>query len=64
MASLKVLDPENGQVESLLGTGLSADKQGAIIDRVAQRLIHMNTIADENRSPTFTFFGNPDFLFE
>jgi hypothetical protein len=64
MAGLKALDPENGQEESLLGTGLGPDKQGAIVDRVAQRLLHMNTVADENRSPTFTFFGNPDFFFE
>lgn len=64
MAGLKALDPENGQVESLLGTGLGPDKQGAIVDRVAQRLLHMNSVADENRSPTFTFFGNPDFFFE
>jgi hypothetical protein len=64
MAGLTALDPENGQEESLLGTGLGPDKQGAIVDRVAQKLLHMNTLADENRSPTFTFFGNPDFFFE
>src|SRR5215472_7416326 len=23
----------------------------------------MNAVADENRSPTFTFFGNPNFFF-
>jgi hypothetical protein len=27
--------------------------------RGSQRLLHMNTVADANRSPTFTFFGNP-----
>jgi hypothetical protein len=27
-------------------------------------LLHMNTIADTSRSPTFTFFGNPNFFFQ
>ena len=64
MASLSAVNPHTGLSESLLGTGLGADLQGAMVDSVGQKLLHMNTTADANRSPTFTFFGNPDFFFE
>ncbi len=64
MAGLSAVNPHNGNSESLLGTGLGPNLQGAIVDSVAQRLLHMDTQADPNRSPTFTFFGNPNFFFE
>jgi hypothetical protein len=34
-----------------------------MVDAVGQKLLHMNSTADSNRSPTFTFFGNPNFFF-
>jgi len=64
MAGLSAVNPHTGLSESLLGTGLGAELQGAIVDPVAQHLIHMNTTADAAREPTFTFFGNPNFFFE
>jgi hypothetical protein len=64
MAGLSVVNPHTGLSESLLGTGLGPDLQGAIVDPAAMQLLHMNTIADPNREPTFTFFGNPNFFFE
>src|ERR1700751_89249 len=64
MAALSAFNPHTGQNESLLGTGLGPDLQGALVDPVAQKLLHMNTVADSAREPTFTFFGNPNFFFE
>ncbi len=64
MAGLSVVNPHTGLSESLLGTGLGPDLQGAIVDPAAMQLLHMNTVADPNREPTFTFFGNPNFFFE
>jgi hypothetical protein len=64
MAGLSAVNPHTGLSESLLGTGLGPDLQGAIVDPVAMQLLHMNTAADPNREPTFTFFGNPNFFFE
>jgi hypothetical protein len=64
MAGLSAVNPHTGLSESLLGTGLGSDLQGAIVDPVAMKLLHMNTVADPNREPTFTFFGNPNFFFE
>ncbi len=64
MAGLSAVNPHTGLSESLLGTGLGPDLQGAIVDPVAMQLLHMNTVADPNREPTFTFFGNPNFFFE
>jgi hypothetical protein len=64
MAGLSVVNPHTGLSESLLGTGLGPDLQGAIVDPAAMRLLHMNTLADPNREPTFTFFGNPNFFLE
>jgi hypothetical protein len=64
MASASVMNPHTGLAESLIGNGLGPDLQGAIVDPAAQKLIHMNTVADPNREPTFTLFGNPNFFFE
>lgn len=64
MAGLSVVNPHTGLSESLLGTGLGPELQGAIVDPVAQHLIHMNAPSDPAREPTFTFFGNPNFFFE
>jgi hypothetical protein len=64
MASLSVVNPHTGLPESLIGNGLGPDLQGALVDPVAQKLIHMNTVADPAREPTFTLFGNPNFFFE
>ena len=63
MASLSTTNPFNGQNESLLGNGLGPELQGAIVDPVTQKLLHMNTVADPAREPTFTFFGDPNFFF-
>jgi hypothetical protein len=64
MAGLSAVNPHTGLSESPIGTGLGPDLQGALVDPIAQKLIHMNTVADPNREPTFTFFGNPNFFFE
>jgi len=64
MAGLSAVNPHTGLSESLLGTGLGPDLEGAIVDPAAMQLLHMNTVADPNREPTFTFFGNPNFFFE
>jgi hypothetical protein len=64
MAGLTAVNPHTGLSESLLGTGLGRDLEGAIADPAAMQLVHMNTVADPNREPTFTFFGNPNFFFE
>jgi hypothetical protein len=64
MAGLSQINPHTGLSESLLGTGLGPELQGALVDPVAQKLLHMNTVADPAREPTFTFFGNPNFFFE
>ena len=62
-AGLEAVNPHTGQNESLLGTGLGRELQGAIVDPVGQKLLHMNAPADPARTPTFTFFGNPNFFF-
>jgi hypothetical protein len=64
MAGQSVFNPHSGVNESLLGNGLGADLQGAIVDQVGQKLLHMHSEVDPNRDPTFTFFGNPNFFFE
>jgi hypothetical protein len=64
MAGLSAVNPHTGLSESLLGTGLGPQLQGAMVDSVGQKLLHLNTVADPARSPTFTFFGNPNFYFE
>ena len=63
MAGLSAVNPHTGLNESLLGTDLGPELQGAIVDPMAMKLLHMNTVADPNREPTFTFFGNPNFFF-
>ena len=63
MAGLSAVNPHTGLSESLIGTGLGPDLQGALADPIAQKLIHMNTVADPNREPTFTFFWQSQFLF-
>jgi len=64
MASLRAVNPHTGFSESLLGTGMGPELQGAMVDAAGQKLLHMNSTADPNRSPTFTFFGNPNFFFQ
>jgi hypothetical protein len=64
MASQSVFNPHTGLNESLLGTGLGPNLQGAIVDQVGQKLLHMHSEIDPNRDPTFTFFGNPNFFFQ
>jgi hypothetical protein len=61
---LSIVNPHTGLSESLLGTGLGPELQGAMVDAAGQKLLHMNTTADTNRSPTFTFFGDPNFFFQ
>jgi hypothetical protein len=64
MASLSAINPHTGLSESLLGMSLGPDLQGAMLDAAGQKLLHLNSNADPNRSPTFTFFGNPNFFFQ
>ncbi len=64
MAGLSTVNPQTGLTESLLGTGLGTSLQGAIVDQVGQKLLHMSSASDPNRDPTFTFFGDPNFFFE
>jgi hypothetical protein len=64
MAGLSAVNPHTGLNESLLGTGLGPQLQGALVDPFGQRLLHMHTVADPARTPTFTFFGNPNFYFQ
>jgi len=63
MAGLSFVNPLTGLNESLLGTGLGPELQGALVDQVGQKLLHMSSSLDPARDPTFTFFGNPDFFF-
>jgi hypothetical protein len=63
MAGLSAVNPHTGLNESLLGTGLGPQLQGALVDPAGQRLLHMHSPADPARTPTFTFFGNPNFYF-
>ena len=64
MAGLTAVNPHTGLSESLLGTGMGSQLQGALVDPITQKLLHMSTAADPAREPTFTFFGNPNFFFE
>jgi len=63
MAGLSTVNPQTGLPDNLLGTGLGASLQGAIVDQVGQKLLHMSSAWDPNRDPTFTFFGDPNFFF-
>jgi hypothetical protein len=64
MAGLSEVNPHTGLSESLLGTDLGPELQGAIVDSAGQDLLHMRSISDPSRDPTFTFFGNPNFFLE
>ena len=64
MANQSVVNPHTGLAESLLGDGLGHQLQGAIVDQVGQKLLHMHSEVDPNRDPTFTFFGDPNFFFQ
>jgi hypothetical protein len=64
MGGLSAISPYTMLSESLLGTGLGPALQGAIVDSVGQAMIHMNSVADPARVPTFTFFGDPNFYFQ
>jgi hypothetical protein len=64
MASLSAVNPHTGLNENLMGTGLGPELQGALVDQVGQKLLHMSSSLDPARDPTFTFFGNPNFFFE
>jgi hypothetical protein len=64
LAGLSALNPHTGVNESLLGTGLGPELQGALVDQVGQKLLHMSSASDPSRNPTFTLFGNPNFFFE
>ncbi len=63
MAILNPVNPETGLAENILGNHLGASLQGAIVDKVGQKLLHMSSASDPNRDPTFTFFGDPNFFF-
>jgi hypothetical protein len=64
MAGISVTNPYTNLLENLMGIGQGPALQGAIVDPVAQTLIHMNTVADPLREPSFTFFGDPNFYFQ
>ena len=64
LAGISIVNPQTGINESLLGTGLGPQLQGAMVDQVGQKLLHMSSASDPNRNPTFTFFGSPDFFFQ
>jgi hypothetical protein len=64
MAGLSAVNPHYNLPESFLGTGLGPQLQGALADPVGQKLVHMNSVADPARIPTFTFFGDPNFYFD
>ena len=63
LSGISTTNPQTGANESILGTGLGASLQGSIVDRTAQKLLHMSSTVDPNRDPTFTFFGDPNFFF-
>lgn len=62
MAGLSAVNPHTGLTESVLGTGLGPNLQGALVDQVGQKLLHMSSSVDPNRDPTFTLFANPNFF--
>jgi hypothetical protein len=45
-------------------SGLSENLMAAMADPVEQAMLHMDTAADPLRTPTFTFFGDPNFWFQ
>jgi hypothetical protein len=46
-----------------LHTGLTENLMTAMADPVEESMLHMVTQADPARTPTFTFFGDPNFFF-
>lgn len=64
MTSARAVNPHTGLSENIMGTGLGSELQGAIVDKVGQKLLHMSSSVDPNRDPTFTMFGDPNFFFE
>ena len=64
MTSVSAVNPHTGLSENVMGAGLGTELQGAIVDKVGQKLLHMSSSFDPNRDPTFTMFGNPNFFFE
>ena len=64
IAGLSVVNPHTGLSESLLGSGLGPQLQGALVYQAGQKLIHMSSSWDPARDPTFTLFGNPNFFFQ
>jgi hypothetical protein len=46
-----------------LHTGLTENLMVAMADPVEESMLHMVTQADPARTPTFTFFGDPNFFF-
>ena len=65
-------DPTVRQLERTVGaltatnpyTTMSEKLIAAMADEVEERMLHMVTPADAARTPTFTFFGDPNFFFE
>ncbi len=55
MAGLTAENLHTGSIENLMA---------AMADPVEESMLHMVTAADPARTPTFTFFGNPNFFFE
>jgi len=54
MATLTAHNPYTGNTDNLMA---------AMADPVEEAMLHMNTLADPARTPTFTFFGDPDYYF-
>jgi hypothetical protein len=54
MAPLTATNPHTGSPENLMV---------AMADPVEESMLHMVTQADPNRTPSFTFFGDPNFFF-
>jgi len=55
MAGLTEVNPITGKTDKLLA---------AMADPVEEKLLHMVTVADSARTPTFTFFGDPNYFFQ
>src|SRR6266481_4208487 len=47
-----------------LHTGSTVNLMAAMADPVEESMLHMVTQADPTRTPTLTFFGDPNFFFE
>ena len=60
VGNLTSLDP---YVRNAGGAVQSVPLTDALVDTVGERALHMVN-ADPNRTPTFTWFANPDFFFQ